>query len=66
MLLVPPYRSCTPPDVLRTAELDKKTKYLQACQDRRAAFTPLCIFVDGLLGKEADFFHQLCDCWCAK
>ena len=52
----PSYRSRTPHDVLRTAELDKKRKYLQACQDRRAAFTPLCVSVDGLLGKEADFF----------
>ena len=63
----PSYRSRTPPDVLRTAEMDKKRKYLQACQDRRAAFTPLCVSVDGLLGKEADFFiHQLCDFLCAK
>ena len=50
------YCSRTSPDVLRTAELDKKRKYLQACQDRRAAFTPFCVSVDGLLGKEADFF----------
>ena len=58
----PSYRSRTPPDVLQTAELEKKRKYLQACQDRRAAFTPLCVSVDGLLGKEADFFiHRLCD-----
>ena len=58
----PSYCSRTPPDVLRTAELEKKRKYLQACQDRRAAFTPLCVSVDGLLGKEADFFiHRLCD-----
>ena len=61
------YCSRTSPDVLRTAELDKKRKYLQACQDRRAAFTPLCVSVDGLLGKETDFFiHRLCDFLCAK
>ena len=58
----PSYCSHTPPDVLRTTELEKKKKYLQTCQDRRAAFTPLCVSVDGLLGKEADFFiHRLCD-----
>ena len=63
----PSYRSRTPPDVLRSAESDKKKKYLQACQDRRAAFTPLCVSVDGLLGKEADFFiHRICDFLCDK
>ena len=61
------YHSRTPPEVLRTAELDKKRKYLQACQDRRVSFTPLCVSIDGLLGKEADFFiHRLCDFLCAK
>ena len=63
----PSYRSRTPQDILRSAELDKKRKYLQACQDRRASFTPICVLVDGLLGKEADFFiHHLCDFLCAK
>ena len=33
-----------------------KHKYLQACQDRRATFTPLCVSVDGMLGSEAMFF----------
>ena len=51
----PSYCCHTPPDALQSAELDKKKTYLQACQDRRAAFTPLCVSVDGLLGKEADF-----------
>ena len=49
------YRSRTLPDVLQSAELEKKRKYLQASQDHRATFTPLCVSVDGLLGKEADF-----------
>ena len=54
------YRSCTPQDILRLAKLEKKRKYLQACQDRQASFTPICVSVDGLLGKETDFFvHQL-------
>ena len=42
----------TPSDALRSAESDKKKTYLQACQDCRAVFTPLCVSVDGLLGKE--------------
>ena len=55
-IYAPSYRSRTPQDVLRTAESVKKRKYLQACLDRRASFTPLCMSVDGLLGKEAEFF----------
>ena len=37
------YRARTPHDVLSTAEGKKKRKYLQACQDRCATFTPLCV-----------------------
>ena len=37
-------------------EVEKKHKYLQACQDRRTTFTPLCVSVDGMLGFEAEFF----------
>ena len=37
------YRSRTPLAVLCSAECDKKRKYLQACLDRRATFTPLCV-----------------------
>ena len=43
-------------DVLSIAEGEKKHKYLQACQDRRATFTPLCVSVDGMLSSEAAFF----------
>ena len=50
------YRARTPCDVLGTAEAEKKRKYLQACQDRRATFTPLCVSVDGMLGSETEFF----------
>ena len=39
-----------------SAEVEKKRKYLQACQDRRATFTPFCVSVDGMLGSEAEFF----------
>ena len=50
------YRSRSPRDVLRTAEGEKKRKYLQACQNRHATFTPLCVSVDGMLGSESEFF----------
>ena len=33
-----------------------RRKYGAACQARRASFTPLCFFVDGLFGSEADYF----------
>ena len=29
---------------------------MQACQNRHATFTPLCVSVDGMLGSEAVFF----------
>ena len=41
--------------VLCSAESEKK-KYLQACHDRRADFTPICVSIDGMLGAEAEFF----------
>jgi len=50
------YHAHTPHDVLSTAEGEKKHKYLQACQDWRATFTPVCVSVDGRLGSEAEFF----------
>ena len=50
------YHAHTPHDVLSTAEVEKKRKYLQACQDRRITFTLLCVSVDGMLGSEAAFF----------
>ena len=48
------YCTRSPKDVLGTAEGEKKCKYLQACQDRRATFSPLCVSVDGMLGCEAE------------
>ena len=49
------YRARSPHDVLGLAEVEKR-KYLQACQDRHATFTPLCVSVDGMLGSKAEFF----------
>jgi len=50
------YRARTPHDVLSTAKGEKKCKYLRACQDWHATFTPLCVSVDGMLSSEAEFF----------
>ena len=50
------YLARSPWDVLFSAEGKKKRKYLQACQNQRATFTPLCVSVDGMLGSEAEFF----------
>ena len=53
--------------LLGTAEGEKKCKYLQACQDRRATFTPLYVSVDGMLGSEAGFLvRRLGDFLAAK
>uniref|UniRef100_A0A1X7TLJ3 Uncharacterized protein n=1 Tax=Amphimedon queenslandica TaxID=400682 RepID=A0A1X7TLJ3_AMPQE len=50
------YRNRSPPDVLSAAEEQKKKKYHQASTERRAQFTPLCVSVDGMMGKEASMF----------
>jgi len=50
------YSACTPLVVLCLAKAEKKRKYLQACHDRHATFTPLCVSVDGVLGPETEFF----------
>ena len=46
----------SPMDVLSVAEKKKKRKYLQVCTERRALFTPVCISVDEVLGREAAIF----------
>ena len=61
------YCTRSPKDVLGTAEGENKHKYLQACQDRHATFTPLCVSVDGMLGSEVEFFvRRLGDFLAAK
>ena len=52
------YQSQTPLAVLSSAECDKNKKYLQACPDQRATFTPLCVSVDGMMEQEATAFLQ--------
>jgi len=44
--------------VLTSAEAEKKKKYKNACDERRAAFTPFISSVDGVLGPEAAFFMK--------
>jgi hypothetical protein len=47
-------------DVLSTAEKEKKKKYhQQACDNRRANFTPFVTSVDGALGREAKSLVKL-------
>ena len=50
------YLVCSPCDVMCSPKVEKKHKYLQACQNRCATFTPLCVSVDGMLGSEAELF----------
>ena len=53
--------------VLCSAECDKKKRYSQACLDRRATFTPLCVSVDGMMGQEATMFlKRIADLLSAK
>ena len=50
------YLTHSPNQVLAQAEKDKKLKYGSSCEERRAVFTPLCVSVDGLFGKETEHF----------
>ena len=52
------YLARSPRDVLCSAEGEKKCKYLQACKNRRATFTPLCVSVDGMLVLRLSFLSR--------
>ena len=52
----PSYQARTIESVLRSAENEKKRKYLQACEARHITFTPLVISVDGHMAPEFDSF----------
>ena len=43
-----------PKDVLTTVE--KKSKYIAACEERRVGFTPLSFLLDGIIKFNTDFF----------
>ena len=45
-----------PIKVLARQVREKKRKYLTACLEQRRTFTPFVVSVDGLLGREAQFF----------
>ena len=46
--------------VLHSANIEKKTKYLDACQERHMSFTPVVVSVDGMLAPEfADFLRSI-------
>ena len=50
----------SPISVLHSAEVEKKTKYADACQERRMSFTPLFVSVDGMLEPEiASFLRRI-------
>ena len=38
------YVGCTPQSVLEKAEKEKKSKYLNTCEEKHVSFTPLCFF----------------------
>ena len=46
--------------VLHSAEVKKKTKFSDACQERHMSFTPLVVSVDGMLAPEfASFLRRI-------
>jgi hypothetical protein len=42
--------------VLHSAEVTKRTKYGQACDEKRATFTPIVVSADGIFAHEAKVF----------
>ena len=62
------YQLCKPASIIKSAENDKKKKYLGQCLTQRRHFTPFVVSCEGLLGKEADTFlkrlsKKLADKW---
>ena len=54
------YQNRSPMSVLHSAEVEKKTKYSYACQERHMSFTPLVVSVDGMLAPEfASFLRRI-------
>ena len=52
----PSCKDRTPESVLKSAEVEKKKKYLDPCLKQRWHFTPFVVSCEGMLGKEADVF----------
>ena len=64
----PSYLARKPSSIIKTAENDKKRKYLDACLEQYHHFTPFVVSCEGLFGKEASFFmkrlaKKLADKW---
>ena len=52
----PSYSNRKPHNILKSAETEKKKKYLDSCLEQRRHFTPFVVSCEGLMGKEADTF----------
>ena len=52
----PSYQNRNPMNVLKTAEIEKKSKYGTACEEKHMSFTPLVTSIDGVLAQEFKFF----------
>ena len=52
----PSYVSRKPEAVIKSAENEKKKKYLAPCLEQRRHFTPFIASCEGMMGKEADTF----------
>ena len=52
----PSYLVRNPVNILKSAEISKKSKYLRNYLDQRRHFNPFVVSCEGLLGKKADVF----------
>ena len=54
------YQNRSPMSVLHSAEVEKKTKYSDACQERHMSFFPFVVSVDGMLAPDfANFLRRI-------
>ena len=52
---------------MHSAEVEKKTKYSDACQEGHMSFTHLVVSVDGMLAPEfANFLRRIGEALCTK
>ena len=52
----PSYKDRTPESILRSAEVEKKKKYVDPCLKQRLHFTPIVVSCEGMLCREVDVF----------
>lgn len=55
----PSYANRPVSSVLKSAEEEKKKKYLSACEQRHATFTPLVTSVDGIFAPQMNNFIKI-------